>query len=166
MKEFELRWKVDDLADVQSRARDLGFTVESDERQKDTYYLNGSLDAEGVRVWLRVRENGSIDLKREISELEKHETSVKIDQPAHAHALLQALGYSALLIVEKHRVTMRRGSVRLMLDDVENLGTFVEIEMLDVADKAEEKIRDVARSVGLPGRDVKTGYPDMLTRSS
>ena len=47
-----------------------------------------------------------------------------------ARAILLALGFSPVLTVSKHRRTFRRGDVTACLDQVEGLGSFLELEHL------------------------------------
>ena len=96
---------------------------------------------------IRLTENGSVTLtyKRALHGSEDCvEYELTVDSAETAKRLLQEVGYMPVVHVDKRRRTYRLEDVLVTLDDVENLGSFMEIEAL-CAD--ESGISDAKRAV-------------------
>jgi predicted adenylyl cyclase CyaB len=95
---------------------------------------------------------------------------VPTDQPDALRELLtQALGVRA--VVRKRRRLYQRGPVRIHLDEVEGLGTFVEVEVVirpgEVAAGGEELAADLQRELEVRGEDlVEVAYVDLLEQAA
>ncbi len=80
--------------------------------------------------------------------------------------LLRYLGFEESIIIRKKRTAYRVNDCIVNLDDVENLGLFVEIEVLTDEYKrgeAHEKIEKVLSTLGVSGRElVRYSYVEML----
>lgn len=121
-------------------------------RQVDTaFLLKGSSFKTFQRgdpvMRIRLTENGSVMLtyKRALHDGEDCvEYELTVDSAEMAKRLLQEVGYMPVVHVDKRRRTYRLGNVLVTLDDVENLGSFMEIEAL-CAD--ESGISDAKRAV-------------------
>jgi adenylate cyclase, class 2 len=148
------------------------------------YYLNnpnqtfmfkhklGYLDAAD---YMRVRfekEGGSVCLKRfkidpETSASENlAEMEYKVDDPQAALELFSALGYTEQTKVLKRRRKYKNSEVEIVIDDVEGLGQFAEIELLDQVEDfntGREKLKQVLKSIGYDTvSECARGYVSML----
>ncbi len=78
--------------------------------------------------------------------------------------LLQRLGFFKVAEVRKTRENYRFRDATVSLDDVEGLGTFVEIEApnrIEIEDP-EKLIEDIARELGIQGTPILTSYLELL----
>jgi adenylate cyclase class 2 len=91
---------------------------------------------------------------------EEHESAV--GDPGAVDAALRALGFEPAATVEKHRERFRLDGVTVTVDDVRDVGTFVEAEREAGGDDvavAREAAFAVLRDLGLdPADQVRTSY--------
>lgn len=93
------------------------------------------------RAFLTVKTRRSADLDRT-----EHETEVA--DGAEAHLILAALGLTEFVRVTKRRWTASVGDgVTVCVDEVDGLGTFVEIEVLGREGATDADLRDRVRQV-------------------
>ena len=78
--------------------------------------------------------------------------------------ILSRTGFRPAAAVSKVREFYGIGEVTVTLDDVEGLGTFVEIEILTEESKedAADRIGAVAKELGVAGPPIHTSYLEML----
>ncbi|MGB7159550.1 MAG: class IV adenylate cyclase [Tepidisphaeraceae bacterium] len=88
----------------------------------------------------------------------REEIEIVADDGEQASLLLQRLGYAPTLSFEKRRETWRMGDCEVVLDELPQLGCFVEIEGPD-----EEAVLEVREALELDDRPlVKTSYIAMV----
>lgn len=144
--EIEIKFPTSGLADLVATLQGFGaraLTPRHLERNWRFDTPDGKLSDSG-RV-LRVRQGQAATLtykERAGQRLTRLEIELGITSPVQATELLQALGYRAILIYEKHRQVFQLDGVEIMLDELP-FGSFVEIEGRD-----ETTIREVADRVG------------------
>src|SRR5262249_40680349 len=83
--------------------------------------------------------------------------------------LLVHLGYRPVAVVTKHRrlYHLRRGGfdLEVCLDEVDGLGRFAEVEIRapeEQADAAQQLLRRTAAELGLPEKDERRSYLELL----
>jgi predicted adenylyl cyclase CyaB len=84
---------------------------------------------------VRYEDNGSDPTltvkKRRSTELDRDEIELRVDSGDNAKALLSMLGVTQLVTVKKKRwKSIGRAGVSVLVDAVDELGTFIEIEIL------------------------------------
>ena len=138
MIEVEVKVKAE-LKEVEKRLKEEGAILLAKERQIDTYYNAPHRDFSETDEALRLRSVGrksTLTYKGPrvdpVTKSRKELTLSVTRQPVEE--LLSSLGFSKFGRVIKSRKNYKLGNFLVSLDDVENLGTFVEIEAL-----AEEK---------------------------
>ena len=166
--EIEAKLKVESLAEVERQLKDASAEFVAEQHQQDVYYDDPLRALEGGDRCLRVRHQRVGDC-REVFLTHKgpklrddfkkrQEIEVPIGDGLALDRLLAALGYQRALVVQKTRRVWRMGPCLVALDDVADLGTFVEIEGPD--DRA---IKAVQEDLGLDGlRHVPKGYASLL----
>ncbi|HVX13434.1 MAG TPA: class IV adenylate cyclase [Pirellulales bacterium] len=152
--EVERKYRIEDIGALTDRLRALGGEFGQPESQRDMYYAHPSRDFAHTDEALRIRRIGDeafITYKGpKIDPASK--TRLEIELPlmgglngASDHArLLEALGFRPVAEVSKRRrkadLTLDGRDFEIALDDVESVGTFVEIETAaDEADLEEAK---------------------------
>ncbi|HRX84772.1 MAG TPA: class IV adenylate cyclase [Phycisphaerae bacterium] len=88
----------------------------------------------------------------------REELEVAIDDAAGVVAILERLGFRTALVYEKRRETWRLGDCRIELDELPELGCFVEIEAPD-----ERTVEAVCHQLGLTGAEpITASYVHLL----
>ena len=169
MLNIELKARCDDLGRVRERCESLGAEGQEPERQVDTYFsvshgrmkLRESLES-GAELIYYIRDDVA-------GPRESHYDLYPVEDPEGLKAILaNALGMS--VVVAKRRETFVLGSVRIHLDKVQELGSFVELqgsvdeprELPLVADE----VQGVQQALGIDSQSlVKESYAVLVARA-
>lgn len=158
--EIEYKYRVSDLAGERKKLLAFGAKLKEKYEGKDIYFIVPE-NPEG-RKYLRLRsknEKSEISYSYAKSELETEEWETGVEDIKIAEEIFLHLGYKYDVVIEKQRETYLFEGSEVVLDDVKNLGKFVEIEspnkkeLLHIASKLE--LTEKERVKGM-------GYPDML----
>lgn len=173
MKEIEIKVRLTNKEAVLEKIQSAGCILSEPVRQIDTVYVKivgGVEEYLKNDHFLRIREKSDgrfiFTVKKPLS-LEvltklEHETEVK-----NASELEQALflmGYQLSNRVIKNRRTGRIGDFEICIDQVENLGDFIEVEKMSDGDAhiIRKELNDFILSLGaLPENEVRKGYDIM-----
>jgi homotetrameric cytidine deaminase len=166
-RNVEIKARDADPAATLERALALGASDEGVLTQRDTYFTR----ARG-RLKLREQEGGSEAGARLIAYARPDDDTARTsayrlaevaDPAALREALDAALG--TLVVVDKRRHLLLYENVRIHLDEVQGLGSFVELEGVAAADSdlsAEHEIVDRLRGELALGEPVAVSYSDLL----
>ena len=164
--EVEQKFRVPDSAAIDRRLESLGARWGAPRVEVDTYYAHPARDFARTDEALRIRRVGDSCCltykgpKVDTTTKTRRELEIPLDpQAADAWAeLLAALGFRPVGEVRKRRrkahVQWRARSVEVSLDEVDRLGTFLELEIpADDAqlDSARECLASLAGELGLSG---------------
>lgn len=151
-----------------------GYAEKKQRSQKDEYYLSDD-KINGVRTWLRLREDkgsgtASIALHQLVSEYATDETEISIlpADIAKMNKILAVLGLGIKCGVDKQRRIYEKGDICITLDRIAGLGDFIEIELM-ATETAENigRLNAVVVSLGLnPDEHINEGYPELLMRKA
>lgn len=144
-------------------------------RQEDTYYdaphRTFSETDEALRLRRETQNETTIHLTYkgplvENASKTREERETEIEDAAEMHEILGALGFSRAGEIIKERERFECGDYLVVLDDVEELGEFVEVER-EVTEDAIERARDGARELlsdlGCdPTEQIRTSYLELL----
>ncbi len=150
-------------------------------RQVDSYFVPEGKDffeVDPTKEYLRVREDETsneigyhlchFDKDGSLSYTEEWET--EIGDAETMKELFEKIGMVKKVVVDKRRKVFEYNGLELVLDHIEGLGHFLEVEAKDVGGSVKEKRKkcfDVLEDMGLkwkPAPDM--GYPDMLLEES
>ncbi len=171
MREVELKFRVKNREKLMKKLDDLGCKIENVVMQSDSVYVDdlNSVESKEGSIWLRVRkENGRVELncKKQSNKIqESQEIEFGVDSYEKANKFLEALGYHKWVVVNKKRLKTRYLDYNLCIDEVEKLGTFIEIELLvDESDKRDyiEDLRSVAEVLDLDKENVVNSHYDTM----
>ena len=176
--EVEQKFPVGDLAGLEARLTSLGATIHESVRQVDRYFAHPSRDFAATDEALRIRRVGERNFvtykgpKIDTATKTRREIERPIEPGAAGAAalaeLLEALGFRAVAQVRKQRrravIPWQGRQVEGALDEVDTLGTFVELEL--TADEqqlpaAQAAIRSLADHLGLSGSQ-RRSYLELL----
>ncbi len=139
-KEIEIKLKVKDLNVIKNILQSIGKFVK-EVHQKDTYFTPHHRDFFAEKPafeFLRIREQEGknqvayhrvIDQNLATEHSEEYET--KIDSPKVVDSILRHLDMKERFIIEKHREYWECGNFEIVLDNVTNLGLFIEVEVIN-----------------------------------
>ncbi len=146
--EIEVKAYAADLAAIEARLQRLGAVFTGAVHETDTYFNHPQRDFAQTDEALRIRiadDRAFMTYKgRKLDTLSKtrEEIEVAVGDPAAAMRLLERVGFTPVARVRKLRRTYKLGGFTVCLDDVTDLGTFVEVEARGTADI--EPARDAA----------------------
>lgn len=129
----ELEFKIKASLREQDRVLDLikdDSLLLNDENQEAIYYKTNYRDMNNE--WLRIRKEDNnivFNYKRKENDIIK-EYNVTIDNIDNLKTILKFLDLKETSIVSKHRISyLYKGKYEFSFDDVDNLGTYIEIEL-------------------------------------
>ncbi len=176
--EVENKFRVADPAHLRQRIEALGAEYRGMESHSDSYFNHPSRDFRQTDEALRIRNaNGEICLTFKGP---RFNTGIKIREEIElplapspnaeqsAIAILHRLGFQFVACVKKRRdvyhLSKDRWSIEICLDDVDQLGTFAEIELIAEADdlgQAKQLVIDLQHELDL-GEPESRSYLKML----
>lgn len=183
MTEVEMKFLVVDPEATRRHLENLGYQAQFTQHEHDTYYNAPDRDFAKTDEAFRVRQvhdqttltykgpkqgdQGKIRTELEVALATGHHPAAVLQQ------MLANLGYRRTLVVNKKRTYYRdltqESDIVISWDEVERLGTFLEIEaMVGDGDRQEtlSRIQAIARGLGLD-KDERRSYLELLlaTRS-
>jgi adenylate cyclase class 2 len=185
MYEVELKVAADHET-VRERLASLGADRRRHVVQTDTYYDAPHRDFAETDEALRVRreredgnegerEEGDVTVKLtykgplvETASKTREEHETPVADAAALEGILDGVGFTPAFTVEKDRTFYRYGGYTVTLDDVTDLGEFVEVETeAEAVEEAREGAIAVLRDLGLdPDEQIRTSYLGLLLDTS
>lgn len=136
-KEIEVKAKVEDLGVLKKKIEELGCTFSNPAEQKDTIFVNFDGDFTAFMPgtnFLRIRETNSkiiFTLKQpQSNELDCIEKEIEVSDKVQLKEMLELMGYHEAIQVHKIRTKTKFKDMEICLDEVKDLGTFVEVEKI------------------------------------
>jgi predicted adenylyl cyclase CyaB len=169
-RNIEIKARVEELGDVRKKVASLATGPSQVVDQRDTFF-----HVTRGRLKVRAFADGSGELiayDRANERGPRQSTYTRVDCHDVA-ALCEAL--SGVLqvrgVVSKHREVFMVGRTRIHLDEVENLGSFVELEVVladgESPDAGQLEARGLLESLNIPESDlIADAYIDLLERTS
>ena len=162
-----------DAKELIKQLQDLGFELQSNLREIDTYYSRPDVDFMQTVECLRIRQrDGFAELTykpattaathTENDVIIKPETNLPIqpEDAATAKQLLTNLGMVRLVEVNKYRRSFQSSDfpqATVAIDEIKDAGTFVEVEILSDDDtSALAMISDIETKLGLDSAEIVT----------
>ena len=144
------------------------------EHQIDTVFLENSVQDFNIKtgmIVLRIRtidDKSLITLKqRKENIIESKEVEFSIGDSIKCKQLIETLGYKEMVTIDKERTTIKYKNFNICLDEVLELGNFVEIEIVtdeeNKADYYEDEILKLCGELGIDTQNrVNSHYDTML----
>ena len=171
MLEVEAKFAVRDPGEVRARLDRQGVHMARRQQEHDVYYNAPHRDFAKTDEALRVRYDDAgvtVTYKgpkiRVGSAKAREEFNLAVASGETLESILSRLGFRRAASVSKTREFYEMGDVTVTLDDVEGLGTFIEIEILTESDRedAARRIGVTAKGLGVDGPPIYTSYLEML----
>ena len=170
MKEVEIKVKIDNFGPVIEQLEGMGCEISEPLAQHDIIFDKKGIEA-GKRNILRirvVRGKSFFTLKQDVKdELDCIEKEVEISDPVAMRKIIGLLGYEKVVEVNKMRRKCKYGDFEICFDEVDGLGSFIEIEKISDkdADLVRKELLDFIKSLGVDvSKRVFLGYDTMLAK--
>lgn len=140
MREIEIKAKVPNKASLLNTIKNAGIILSEPIKQRDVVYgQSGVADNAPNSIWLRIRtENDTkiiFTLKQQHSGgLDSIEHETEISDATELASIIKVLGFTLYSDLTKTRQKAFYNGVEICVDDVDNLGVFIEAEMLTSED--------------------------------
>lgn len=173
MREIEIKVRVDNFNTILSRMKDLNIQVSPPIIQKDTVYKFSNKYGNFSKDTLRIRDEKDhleVTLKiRNSRSSDNTEISFGVTKKESVSEFFNYIGATEIFTIKKTRRTATYKECTICLDKVDNLGSYVEFEMLSTGtvDPAivTNKLKEYANELGLNPNDViEEGYTNMLIK--
>lgn len=176
MRELEVKARVSNPSLVLSELESLNVKFGSPIAQHDRVFSPASVKDEfGTRQigvnFFRVRRQGDksfLTLKRsKTNELDSFELETTVSDPDKVEKMLEALGYVLASEIKKIRRKSQLKDIEICLDEVEQLGTFIELEKLLEDDGdirgVQNELFNFLKRVGIKDSDrIEQGYDTLM----
>lgn len=167
--EIEVKFRVD-FEEIERKLKSLGAKLVRVEEQEDLYFSLPSNELLRIR-WIRNLGKSFLTYKlikdpgrnEEFDEIE-----VEVSSFEKTREILKRLGFREDVLIRKHRLVYKLNDVTFELSNVENIGSFLDIEVIsDSPDEAKKKIWALAEKLGLTERDVEPRlYTELIKEKS
>jgi len=169
-KKFKANMTFDEAC---KKLESMGFERCKSSHQIDSYYLvNEQID--GKCIYLRVREDVlqnkySFDFHEIISDLATKETEIALSREDYEKIkyIMMGLDHKIIAVIDKSRIKYKNNECEVVLDNVKELGNFIEIEVQGEEDDISiALLQKYQKSLMLADDDIVSGcgYPDLLLR--
>jgi adenylate cyclase class 2 len=170
--EIEVKAKVEDLSVLISKLEEIGCVFSSPIIQDDYIYNQKGVDlrkgSQGTPV-LRVRKQGEriiFTLKKDRSnELDCIEKEIDVTDENTLKEIIELLGFEKTVEVHKKRQKCKFNEYEICLDEVEGLGSFIEVEKMSDEDggKVQKELFDFLKKLGVSEENrILVGYDTMI----
>jgi len=163
--EIEIKARVQSLQDVEKKIIEMGGIFVREELQEDEYFSHPCKDFANTDEALRLRKNGSniiLTYKgKRIDNITKTREEYEAIVNGEIREILIKLGFSPFANISKTRKIYILGDIEISLDNVKELGSFVEIETHGDYKDGKERIMDLAKKLSL-GNLEKRSYLEMV----
>ena len=159
MNEVEVKIKVDNIDDILKKLDSLNCELTSPKKQKDVIFISSSMKeykiVEGTVVLRTRTENDKefFTLKRQSGvNLSSKEYNLEIQGVETLHQMLELMNFKKLVEVTKVRIEGKLNQYNICIDKVENLGNFIELELLtdrDDFNKIQDEMIDYLKKINI-----------------
>lgn len=167
MREIELKFQVDNFDEIIKILDYNKCKISKFQYQSDTIFIENLNKTESIEgtIWLRVRK---IDDKCEMNV--KKQSSKKsefvVEDYNKACDFLKVLGYKEWVKVNKKRRYTKYMNANICLDEVKQLGSFVEIEIIvpddDIKDNYDNDLEKIAINLGIDSKNIVNSHYDTM----
>lgn len=182
MNEIEVKAKLKDKEAIIAHLKSIGVEFLDTRYQKDLVFWPNDIKNINNHIlgrnFLRIREQKKNNEKKIIFTLKQpqtnqtdcieHEIEIKEEEIEKLKSIIHCLGYYEYVNIEKTRITAKIKDIEICLDEVMNLGHYIELEKFAPASQVEtvqKELYSILESLGISKDDyVYDGY-DVLVRA-
>ena len=182
MFEVELKFPVASHDSIRQQLKAMKVVKSSTSEHSDEYFNHSLLDfaAQDIALRIRSRDNRHVltykgpNLDQRAKVREEIELDLNEEDKSKFRQMLLGMGFHSVATVLKKRdsisVLVDQQAIEICLDDVEGVGTFIELEQV-VAKKsdiesAKVNLESLASTLGVTGEPTTISYLEMLLNAS
>ncbi|MGC9147860.1 MAG: class IV adenylate cyclase [Sulfolobales archaeon] len=172
--EYEAKFKASSLDEIERTLRNLGAVFEEEVYEEDHYidlYPCVKLKERDEALRIRISRGNRTSQRGELTykgpKIKKNlkireELTVEVSDPHVLIEIFKRLGFREY-VLKKHRKIYRLANYKIFLDRVEDIGSFIEIEIEGVKSAEEfiEHIKKFKSLVGITGDHIVKSYLEM-----
>jgi adenylyl cyclase CyaB, putative len=171
MLEIELKMKVKDLSLIRERLLLHHATLLNKKHERDVYYNAPHRDFGMTDEALRIRFAGECAVMtykgpkiKKYSMKAREELNTGVESGETCEGILQSLGFFRVAEVNKLRENFRYRGATISLDEVEGLGSYIEIEVMESGEikNPSELIEKIEKELGIEGEPTLSSYLEMI----
>jgi adenylate cyclase class 2 len=171
MLEVELKVKVPSLEPIRKKLGEKGAECKGRIHEHDIYYNAPHRDFGVTDEAVRVRyTNNHAVVTYKGAKIKKfglkarEELNTAVESGEVFETMLDRLGFTKTTEVNKWRENFRYADAAISLDEVNELGTFIEIEIMadNENSNAEARIERIAKEIGVSGEPILASYLELL----
>jgi adenylate cyclase class 2 len=181
MNEIEIKAKLRDREKVVVCLEKIGAELLGTKFQKDIAYWPNHIKeiGNGKKLlgvnYLRIREQKSRENKRIIftikqpqknqADCKEFEIDVKEEEIENLKSIISLLGFYEFCTIEKERTIYRIGNIEVCLDEITDLGSYIELEKFgddNEVEKIQSELVKMLESWGVKKEDITTNGYDIL----
>lgn len=170
--EIEVKAKIEDFDSIINKLKEIGCTLSEPIIQHDYIYSSKNTNIrdnyDGSPI-LRIREQNKKILftlkKNRSNELDCIEKEIEVNDKNILKDILELLNYESQVEVHKKRIKTNYKDYEICLDEVDNLGFFIEVEKMSEEDgeKIQNELFDFLQSIGIKKENrVLKGYDTLM----
>lgn len=148
--EIEIKAICENKEEVKTKLKEIDAVEGKQKHQIDEYYNHPSRDTRQTKEYIRLRykpdsQEGVFAYHLNISDGVTKEFEIKVDNVKTFKEILEKLGFPLLGVIDKQRETYTHNDFKITLDDVKDIGMFVEIETDGEESEIKEKKEQCAK---------------------
>ncbi len=160
--EVEIKAKIENKNEFERKLKDAEFIKEVVE--EDEYFNHPCHDFASTDEALRIRNDYTLTYKGPRVDKDtksREEINLKIDDLDKARNLLISIGFKPVAKVVKRRRYYKMGEINISVDNLPELGDFVEVECIGEYEPCKEKVMEFAKELGL-GDFIRKSYLELV----
>lgn len=169
-KEIEVKVKVENFQNLLKKLTDLGCMFTEPVIQEDTIFINYDrpfIEFKTGDSFLRIRKTAgkTIFTFKRGEEMNSIEREFEVSNAEQLHDTLVFLGYRPEVEVRKKRQKTKYKDYEICLDEVAELGSFIEIEKItdEDAEKVQKEMMEFLTSLNIQSQDrIMNGYDTLM----
>jgi len=167
--EIEIRAEINNIADIEKKLIGLGAKLVKRKKQVDKYFGEINLFKKiGYSFMMRVRNEGDknyLTYKGAASKKDGvwEEYEFEIVNGDVAQKMLTAMGLEEIIQVRKNRIEYKLDNLSICLDNIAELGNFIEIESQDDNDVDKAELKKIMEKLNInENKIINKGYITLL----
>lgn len=179
MNEIEVKAKLKDKEKVLEYLKSNGAEFLGKKHQKDIAFWPNGTTIENIHLlgvnYLRIREQKSEGVKKILFTLKQPQTNqldciekeleIKEDGINELKSIILLLGFYEFSTIEKTRIIYKIKDIEICIDDIKDLGSYIELEKFGPADEAEKiqsELYNLLEILGIKKDDYEYNGYDVL----
>lgn len=168
--EVEVKYRIEDASKMKRLLDQKCKFLRREDQQDEVLLFNKSsfddfVQGEAVMRVRSINNKSILTMKKYVSQDSSQEYECEISSKSEVIGILKGIGFRTVVEINKVREVYSYDDVTVVLDEVEGLGSFLEIEIVcseEKKDEALERVKLVSKQLGLKNTAIETRKYDAL----